>query len=468
MSISSDELIALLTKPESESLEFKRSENDYSFSDLCRYCVALSNEGGGRIVLGVSDRRPREVLGTRAFPDLLKLKQRLFEKLGFRIEVNEVFVNEKRVVVVESPGRPRGTPREIDGNYLMRVGGTLTAMTPEQLRRIFNEGKPDFLSEVSLDKVSAEDTVRLLDTQIYFDLLEIPYPAERTEVLEKFMRDGLIKSNNNTFSITNLGALLFAKDISNFPSVKDKAPRVVTYDGIGKLRVRKDRFGNRGYVVGFENLIEYVNSQLPSNEVIGSAFREQVLMFPELAIRELVANALIHQDFEESGSFVSIEIYKDRIEITNPGVPPIATDRLIDGYKSRNVELSDLMRRLKICERQGSGIDKVISHVEAWQLPAPDFRVGEKRFSSVLFSHRPLDLMDKNDKIRACYQHCSLKYLMNERMTNQSLRKRFNLSENQSYHASRIISETLQADMIKLDDPENTSKRYARYSPYWG
>lgn len=349
----------------------------------------------------------------------------------------------------------------------MRVGEDLVPMSPDQLRKIFDEGKPDFLSQIALGNLSGDDVVTLLDTQIYFDLLKIPYPAERAGVLERYESEKLIKKRGGKYEVTNLGAILFAKDLSSFETVSRKVPRVVVYEGKGKLKTRTDRLGTRGYVVSFENLIDYITTQLPSNEIIGKAFREEVKMFPGIAIRELVANALIHQDFNEHGMFVMVEVYSDRIEIGNPGLSPIATDRLIDGYQSRNEVLADLMRRLRICERQGSGIDKVIDSIETWQLPAPDFRNSEKHFTAVLFSHLPFDDMSRKDKIRACYQHCCLRFMMSERMTNQSLRERFDLSESKTDVSSQVIRNTMDAGMIKLEDPESTSKRYARYVPYW-
>ena len=125
------------------------------------------------------------------------------------------------------------------------------------------------------------------------------------------------------------------------------------------------------------------------------------------------------------------------------------------------------MRRLRICEEKGSGIDKVISAAEQFQLPAPDFRVKILRTSAILFAHKDFNSMDRSDRIRACYQHCCLRYVMNRKMTNQSLRERFSLPESKSEVASRIIRETVGAELIKLDDPTNTSKRYAKYVPYW-
>lgn len=163
------------------------------------------------------------------------------------------------------------------------------------------------------------------------------------------------------------------------------------------------------------------------NEVIGKALREEVRMYPEVVIRELVANALVHQDFEQTGQSVMVEIFSDRIEITNNGQPLIETDRFVDEYQPRNEALGDIMRRMGICEEKGSGIDKVVSGTETYQLPAPDFRVKPYHTTAVLFAHKDFSLMTSSDRIRACYLHCCLKYVSGERMTNQSLPERFKL-----------------------------------------
>jgi ATP-dependent DNA helicase RecG len=206
---------------------------------------------------------------------------------------------------------------------------------------------------------------------------------------------------------------------------------------------------------------------LPANEVIEQALRREVKMFPEIAVRELTANALIHQDFTASGTSVMIEIYEDRIEISSPGTPFIAPERFIDEYQSRNERLADLMRRLGICEEKGSGVDKVVSAAELHQLPAPDFRVGELRTTSVLFAHQEFSQMSREDRIRACYQHCCLQYVSNQKMTNTSLRQRFGLSDSGSSSSttSQIITATKDAGFIKLDGEKAT--KYAKYVPHW-
>ena len=162
-----------------------------------------------------------------------------------------------------------------------------------------------------------------------------------------------------------------------------------------------------------------------------------------------------------------VEIYEDRMEISNPGKPFIPPDRFIDEYQSRNERLADLMRRLGICEEKGSGVDKVIQAAEVYQLPAPDFRVGDRRTSAILFAYQDFEKMDRNDCMRACYQHCCLRYVMNEKMTNQSLRERFKLSEDKVASVSQIIAATVESGKIKAADPTQTSTRYRSYVPFW-
>jgi predicted HTH transcriptional regulator len=262
--------------------------------------------------------------------------------------------------------------------------------------------------------------------------------------------------------------MLFAKRLFDFDDIARKAVRVIIYRGVNRVETIKEQDGTKGYAVAFEGLISYINDQLPINEVIGPALRSQVRMFPEIAIRELVANAIIHQDFSASGDSPLIEIFSDRIEITNYGQPLINPDRFIDEPpQSRNERLASFMRRINVCEERGSGIDKVIFNVELYQLPAPYFQVTEHHTRVTLFAHRKLSAMDRKDRIRACYQHACLLYVSSQKMTNASLRKRLAIEERNYAIASRIISDTIEAGYIKASDPENESKKHASYIPFW-
>jgi ATP-dependent DNA helicase RecG len=201
--------------------------------------------------------------------------------------------------------------------------------------------------------------------------------------------------------------------------------------------------------------------------VIEDALRKEVKLVPEVVIRELVANALIHQDFTITGASIMVEVYSNRIEISNPGEPVVPVERFIDGYQSRNERLADLMRRMGICEEKSSGIDRVIHTVEVYQLPAPDFRAGHRRTMVTIYGPRAFEGMDRDDRVRACYQHAALKWVMSERMTNQTLRDRFHLPESKAAIVSQVIAAAIEAGLVKPDEKVGASRKYARYVPFW-
>jgi ATP-dependent DNA helicase RecG len=457
-----------MTAPhEDEHLEFKEAKASFAADKALQYFAALANEGGGRLVLGVSDKSPRTVVGSTAFQDLQTIRTTALNKLHIRIDVEEFAHADGRVVVFHVPPRGLGAPVAVDGAYYMRSGEQLVAMSSDRLRQIFDEGKPDWAMRAARVGCSPDDVVALLDTQSYFDMQELPYPTTREGVIERLESEKLIAHEGGAWDITNLGAILFAKRLDQFDGLARKAARVIVYDGAGKLQTKLDQPGIKGYAVGFAGLLEFINGQVPANEVIGQALRREVKMFPEIALRELVANALIHQDFSEHGASVMIELYSDRIEISNPGRPEVPTERFIDGYRSRNERVADLMRRLRICEEKGSGIDKVINAVEVFQLPAPDFRVSDHRTSAIMFAHKAFEKMDGDERVRAAYQHCCLRYVTNQRMTNQSLRDRFKLPEAKSETISRVIRDAVDAGRVKPEDATSKSKKFARYVPFW-
>jgi predicted HTH transcriptional regulator len=255
--------------------------------------------------------------------------------------------------------------------------------------------------------------------------------------------------------------------LSKFGSVKRKAVRVIVYEGNNRMTTVKEQPGGKGYASGFEGLIEYVNELLPSNEVLGAALRRTLPVYPEIAIRELVANALIHQDLAVGGSGPMVEVFDDRMEITNPGKPLVEPHRFVDhAPKSRNEALASLMRRMGVCEERGSGIDKVVFQTELYQLPAPLFEADEDTTRVVLFAPRPLQKMGKPDRVRACYLHACLKQVSHDSLTNSSIRERFGIEKKNSALASRLIKEAVDAGQITPRDP-NAAPKYMTYAPWW-
>lgn len=463
---SLQELQAWIESPrEGQHLEFKEAKSQFDLVKLLKYCVALANEGGGRLILGISDRPPRKVVGSYAFPDVQSTVEKLFNKLRFRVDADEVQHPDGRVPVFRIPPRPVGTVYSLDAAFWMRSGEELVPMSEDRLRQIFDEGKPEWSLRIVRAGLTSDEVIRLLSTQTYFDLIELPYPSTREAVLDRLVHEQLVFRNEDRWDVTYLGAVMFAKQLADFDLLGRRMPRVIVYEGRDKLATRKESVAAEGYAVAFPGLLAYINGQLPTNEIVEQALRRQVKQFPELAIRELVANALIHQDFEVSGGTVMIEIYADRIEISNPGKPFIETDRFIDEYRSRNERLADLARRLRMCEEKGSGIDKVVKSAEAFQLPAPDFRASEHRTTTILFAPKAYADMSREDRVRACYQHCCLQYVTSQPMTNQTLRDRFKLPNGKDT-VSRLLRDAVEAGKIRLEE-DGGSRRYARYVPFW-
>ncbi len=468
MTITANQIDIWRASPaETAHLEFKEAKNQYDTTRLRRYCVAIANEGGGYLVLGVADQPPRPVVGSQAFADTQDIAEKLFSWLGFRVDAEAVEHPQGRVVVFSIPGRPRGTAYHHDGAYLMRSGEELVPMSEDQLRKIFAEGGPNWLDMPAMRDVSAQDVVQLLDTQAFFDLLRMPYPTDQTGVLARLKDERLIEPSAAGFDILRIGAVLLAKNLKEFPDISRKAARVIVYAGESKLKTLSDITGEKGYAVGFSNMVRYVMGKLPQNEVIEDALRKEVKLLPEVVVRELLANALIHQDFEIGGASPVVEVFSNRVEISNPGEPIVPVDRFIDGYLSRNERLADLMRRFGICEEKSSGIDRVVETAELMQLPAPEFLTGHRRTIVVIHGPRSFRDMNGGDRVRACYQHCVLQYVLRKQMTNQSLRERFGLSEGSSNAVSQIITTTIDQGLIKNDPNAPDSRRYARYIPAW-
>jgi predicted HTH transcriptional regulator len=448
-------------------LEFKEAKNQFDNEKLFEYCVAIANEGGGQLLLGVSNTPPRSVVGTHAFRDPQKMEEKVFSNVGFRVNMEEVTHPDGRILVCHIPSRPRGTAYHRNGAYLMRCGECLMPMSEDQLRQIFSEGMPSWLEEHTAKEFSSEETVSSLDLDSYFSLAGIPSPSGPSLTLERFVMEGLLTESAGKYAVPRMTALLFAKNLEDYPELARKAVRVIVYNGTDKLNTKLERTGTRGYAVGFRGMVRFVGEQLPQNQVIEDAIRREMKLVPDDVIRELVANALIHQDFNVHGTSIMIEVYNDRLEITNPGSPQIPTNRFIDGCQSRNERLAMVMRKLRICEEKGSGIDRVIKLAEVLQLNAPDFRAGHQSTTVVLSGPKGFEDMSRDDRIRACYQHCVLRYIRSEQMTNQSLRERFKLPESKSTIVSQTIAAAVDDGLVKQDVKAGGSRKFARYIPQW-
>lgn len=397
------------------------------------------------------------------------LAKRLKPGIEASFEVLENYMG-KRLVLLKIPAATT-SPVEFDRVAYIRIGSATPRLAdyPERLRALWGKLQP-YVWEIGLAAqfLTGDEVLSRLDYASYFDLTKQPLPDNRAGIFERLEADRLIEKDvGGHWNITNLGAILFAKRLDEFSSsLARKAVRFVAYDGIGRANtVTHRQDGQRGYASGFRGLTDYIDGLLPRNEYIDKAFREERPLYPSIAIRELVANALIHQDMTITGTGPLIEMFTDRLEITNPGQPLVSPDRFLDSPpRSRNEALASLMRRMRLCEEQGTGIDKVITAVELHQSPPPDFREENNAVRVVLFAPRRFAEMSPEEAIRACYQHAALKYVGGQKMTNSSLRERLGIDDQNAAQASRVIKAALEAKMIRPADPERPR---AGYVPIW-
>ena len=464
---------------ETEWVEFKVDQASDP-QTIGEYISALANgarladKDAAYMLWGIADGT-HAVVGTQFAPAGVKhgneplenwLRRGLMPRIDFCF--HEVRIDGKRVVILETEAAKQ-EPVSFKRERYIRVGSVKKNLREHSekeraLWQILNTTA--FEEGVARERVIGASVLELLDYAAYFRLLERPIPESNDAILYQLESNRLIAPCvAGDWNITNLGAVMFAKRVSDF-RLERKAMRIIQYRGQGRVNAVSEWTNTTGYGAGFANLIKYT-TDLVSTEVIGQGLRRTTTMVPELAVRELVANALVHQDFTVSGAGPMVEIFDARIEITNPGAPLVDTQRFLDSPPiSRNDALASLMRRLGICEERGSGIEKVVAAVEADLLPAPLFEAYAGFTRATLFAHKDLSAMDRAERVRSCYLHACLRHQQRLPMNNTSLRERFNLPGTLSDRASRLLRETMDDGLIVVRDPR-AGPRSRTYLPFW-
>lgn len=481
---SPDDILALVQRlrrlpSENEWVEFKVDNADPEMVGQYVSCLAnsaaLAGQETGYLVWGISDGT-HEVAGTRFNPSTAKkgndLSAWILRLLDPHVDFSfHPLVVDGQPVVVMRVAAASTLPVKFQNTEYIRIGSYKKQLGqhPDHQRRLWKVLEAyAFEDQKAVEDLSVEQVVQLLDYPAYFTLHKVPLPESRSSIIEALEAARLIRHTvEGQWSITNGGALLYAKDLHDFPRLARKAPRVVHYDGTSRIKTKKEQVGQRGYAAGFQGLVGYIADQLPNSEVIQDGLRMDELQFPQLAIRELVANALIHQDFTITGAGPMIEIFDDRLEITNPGIPLLDPLRFIDlAPRSRNEFIGAAMRKVGIAEERGSGWDKIAFEIEFHQLPPAKVEVKDEQTRVTLFAPKPLTKMDRPDRISAVYQHACLRYVSNEPTNNASIRERFSIPERNKALASRIIKEAVIEELIVPYDP-SAGPRSIRYVPYW-
>lgn len=384
MSFTLTQLQNWIDDDENERLEFKKAENNYPKNKLINYCAALANERGGRFILGVTDRKPRQVAGTNAFLNLSEIKRELLERLRLRIEADVMNHPNGRVVIFTIPSRPLGVPIKNDGVYWMRSGESLVGMSEDRLKQIFDEAVPDFSAQIcqnavldDLDQNAINEFrvrwIRKSNNQSLLNLSDERLLIDAELIVEK--------------AITFAALILFGKRAALGRHLA-QAEIIFEYrsnESPGPANQREEF--RQGYFLHNDALWKLINLRNDIQHFRDSFFVYDIPTFNETTCREAILNAVSHRDYQNPGS-IFIRQFSRRIEIVSPGgfPPGITPENIIDSQLPRNRRLAEAFARCGLVERAGQGADLIFGLCITESKPQPDFAKTDEYKVSLLLN----------------------------------------------------------------------------------
>ena len=472
-------LVRELSKKSSETpwLEFKCNNADPQMigervSGLANSAVLHMKEYG-YIIWGISDD-DHSIVGTSFNPLSEKkgneplvnwLRHQITDNIDFEFENCDI---DGKSIVILRVSRAAYKPASFENVAYIRDGSITKRLdkVPALHERLWSELKrTDFETLLADVDLASDDVLSQIDYTKCFDLLSVRLPSNYKDIIQRLIDNNIIVTQEDgLYALTNLGAILFAKDVSKYPSISRKTLRIIQYKGRGRTTISRQIEDVRGYAISFEDNIRLIESLLPAEEVIEDGIRKTVREYPTLAIREALANAMIHQDFTLTGMNLSVEIFDNRVELSNPGSMLIDATRIIDSSpKSRNEKLSSLMRRMHLCEELGTGWDKIVDSCESNVLPTPEITENSDSIRVTIYGKKPFRDMSSDERVYACYMHACSQHEKGLKMTNSSLRQRFGLDNSNSSSAivSRIIKNAIDKGLVKHNGSAN------QYIPGW-
>lgn len=469
----------LATPAETETVEFKQAQNSFSDNELGEYFSALSNEANLKgeayawLVFGV-DNKTHELTNTQykpSRPALDEMKKKIGDQTTNRItfeEIHDIQYQGKRVILFQIPAAPQGIPIAYKGHYYGRDGESLVALNLQEIEKIRAQRVLDcFEKRPAKSGLTGSEVLNLLNYRKLYERIDRRIPREENVILDLLKEYAFITEDHGKWAITNMGAILFANRLADFEELRYREIILRRYEGNNNLIMTNEKRSEAGYAVEFDDLLDWLENNSSKEKIVSSRTRE--VSYPRVAIREFLANIMVHQDFSIKGMQLTVEIFANRIVFTNPGSLLNDANRLIDlPPHSRNEDLAQAMLQVDLCERRGSGFDRAVAGIEEMCLPPYKVENGSNFTRVTMFPKKAFKDMTPQEKVQACYQHACLLFENGEELNNQSLRERFDLDKNKSSVASRIIAEAITEGLLKQADEENEAKKFSTYIPYYG
>lgn len=464
---------------ELEHVEFKHSLDDHvqiarTVSGITNI-LSLRDYPRGYFIWGV-DNETHDIIGTEFKPYKKKIGNEEFPfwlakhitptpNVAFR----ELKIKEHRVVVLIIEPRPMEISKVEHAPYI-RIGANTTSLRnfPDIERQLQSK-----IADRSFETIAAkscltyEEVLSLLDFDTLYNMRQGRVSVEKDILLDEAINSHILRDNRDgTYDITNLGAILYARNLQNFPHLSSKSVRIVKYPGQSKLGDIQEERSVGGYVVEFQRLFQYILDKVIAREVIGGdGLRRVEYLYPKLAIRELFANMLAHQNLLDTTLHPMVEIYSDRIEFINPGKPLVPVLRMIDyPPKTRNQYIVGELIKTGICESLGTGWDKIANETSNYGFPAPKPDVTDDVTKIIMCQKRTLADMTNEDRIWTVYIFACLLRTQGKYLTNSLARQLFNIPDENASTASAILAQAVDEGLIRIFD-EKAGNRNRKYVP---
>lgn len=471
-----DQLIRL--PRETSWLNFSR--DDISCEEIGKEISALANEAKianeffAYLVFGINEKS-HVISGTNRLFKEEKindisledwLKKHLNPKIDFQI--HNILYEGKFVSLFEIPSAKELPVDFFYNSYIKDFGKRVLLSHIPEKELIFESNEINWNETESTDgRVLQTNVLELFAINHYLKIKRLSPTISLEDLEENLQRSGFVVKTDNGSKLSRMGAVLFAKDFHLFNRTKNEGIRIIAYKGKNRLETIRQLTISKGYLIAWQESLIFLKDHFSFRTQEMGETRTWIYDYPENIISHILLNAILHKSYNDSNPMITVECFSDRIEVTNAGISRIKPYRFIDQHSVNNPTLMRCFKDLDLCESKGVGIDKAIACAEIYHLPAPLFKTEENRTSVTLFKEQKFRDMKEDDRMRACYQHCCLKYVSGETMCNDSLRERLSIKKRSSAMVSRLIKDAVNHNLIKEENPNTKSKKFKKYVPIW-
>lgn len=379
----------LLEAKEGEHVQFKEAKNRFDFGEAARCCCALANDGGGKLVFGISDKRPRSVVGSRAFEQPERTRMGLIDKLKINVDFQLFTYEEKRVLVFDVKSRPIGLPILYEGVAWIYDGDTLKEMPEEKRRKIYEEIGTDFSGKIC-------------DGATIKDLDEAAIEAFRAKWIEKSGNKKLATRSKEQIlidcgamtdaGVTYAALILFGKSeaLVRFLPQAEIIFEYRSSEASGPANQREEF--KSGFFTCYDRIWELVNLRNDKQHYQEGFFVFDIFTFNERVVREAILNAVSHRNYQFGGS-IFVRQYRDRLVVESPGGLPfgITLDNILDRQLPRNRRIAEILSLCGMVERSGQGMNLMFELSVQEAKPLPDFTGTDEFFVSVTLNGLIID-----------------------------------------------------------------------------